>query len=42
VPFHTEDWRVVRVTWRQLDQDAADLERDLRSLLTAPLPAYRQ
>jgi very-short-patch-repair endonuclease len=40
--LHAENWRVVRVTWRQLDREAADLERDLRSLLTAPPPAYRQ
>jgi len=26
-------WRTIRITWRQLQQESADLERDLRSLL---------
>jgi very-short-patch-repair endonuclease len=35
-------WRVVRITWRQLTEDAAELEADLRRLLSpAPAPASR-
>jgi very-short-patch-repair endonuclease len=34
-------WRVVRITWRQLKETPAEVERDLRRLLTpaAPVPA---
>jgi hypothetical protein len=33
-------WRVVRITWRQLHDTRADVERDLRRLITAaPAPA---
>jgi uncharacterized protein DUF559 len=31
--LHAAGWRVVRVTWRQLDQSAAELARDLGNML---------
>jgi len=30
-------WRPIRVTWRQLEHDAGDLEHDLRTLLASSL-----
>ncbi len=34
-------WRVIRITWRQLHEDAATLERELSALLRAPPTARR-
>jgi very-short-patch-repair endonuclease len=31
--IHTTDWRVIRITWRQLHEERAELAADLRLLL---------
>lgn len=34
-------WRVIRITWRQLEEEPHLVEADLRRLLAAPAPAVR-